>query len=116
MARYGMGFAEYVLLSACQEEGETTVSQLTRRMPVDASRISRIVTDLVDAGLVRRRRLRHDRRVVMLSLTPRGQELVADATKRLQDYYVELTEGISKRDMQSFAATAREIAANFEAE
>ena len=69
-ARYNLTTPEFNLLNAClRREEECTATELARVLPVDASRISRIVTILVDRGLLRRRRLPEDRRVVMLSLS-----------------------------------------------
>ena len=60
-------------------------------MPTDPSRISRMVTKLVDMGLLRRRRLRNDRRIVMLRLTPEGNELTSQLVEQAQLYYAALT-------------------------
>ena len=53
-----------------------TVGQMSNLMPVDAASISRHTNKLVDIGLLRRRRLRSDRRTVRLSLSDKGKELV----------------------------------------
>ena len=46
------------------------------RRTIRLTRISRLVFRMVQMGLLGRRRLTNDRRVVMLSLTPEGEELV----------------------------------------
>ena len=90
-------------------------TQLAVQLPVDASRISRLVTVLADRGLLRRRRLRSDRRIVMLRLSPDGQAVTSELTERMQSYYAKLTEGLNEREMRTFAATALRIVANYEA-
>ena len=84
---------EFNLLQFCSETGECTATQLARVLPVDASRISRIVTRLVEKGLLLRRRLPHDRRTVMLSLTDEGTRLVAELGDRVEGYLSQLLEG-----------------------
>ena len=103
------------MMMMCRDMGECTATQMAQMLPVDASRISRLVTDLAEKGLLRRRRLRRDRRVVMLRLTPDGQKLIDEATEELHAYYDKLTNGLNKREFRSFVAAAQKITANFEA-
>lgn len=79
-----------------------------------ATRISHLANDLVNRGLLSRRRLRHDRRVVMPGLTPAGRELTARATEALQHYYAKLAAGVTPEEFQVFAVTALRITASFE--
>ena len=115
VASYNLSPLDVYLLMICMEREECTATQLARMLPVDASRISRLVTVLVDRGLIRRRRLRSDRRIVMLSLSPEGEQLTTEVSGRMQAYYARLTEGLSEQDMSAFATTALRIIANYEA-
>ncbi len=115
VAPYQLVPLDVYMLMICMETGEVTATQLAQMLPVDASRISRLVTGLADKGLVRRRRLRSDRRIVMLRLTPDGNRLVNEVNRRMQNYYGRLTEGVSQRDMRVFANTAMKIVANYQA-
>ncbi len=106
---------EFNLLRVCMEQGECTATQLAGILPVDASRISRVVTKLVDMGLLRRRRLRSDRRTVMLRLTEKGNDLTFQVHQRLQVYNAKLVEGVSEEEMRVFVATTSKILANYAA-
>ena len=112
---YDLSPLDVYLLMICMEMGECTATQLAVQLPVDASRISRMVTGLVDRGLLRRRRLRSDRRIVMLRLSENGNTVTSEVTERMQSYYDKLTEGLDEREMRAFAATALRIVANYEA-
>ena len=103
------------LLSICRQMDECTATQLARLLPVDAGRISRLVNALVDKGLLRRRRLRDDRRVIMLRLTPEGEEVVGEVDRSLRDYFARLTDGLSEQEMHAFTTAAQRIIANYEA-
>ena len=81
-------------------------------MPVDPSRISRIVARLVDKGWLRRRRKRDDRRLVMLQLTDDGAELMIDLRDRVGDYNAQLTADVSAEEMRIFTSVALKIIAN----
>ena len=105
---------EFNLLRACMEKGECTATQLAEELPVDASRISRVVNRLVEMDLLRRRRLREDRRVVMLSLTEEGTELTEQVHERVQIYEARLMEGVTDEAMRVFMDTAFKIISNYE--
>ena len=114
-AVYDMTPVEFNLLRICLEEGECTATQLARMLPVDASRISRIVARLVDDGLLIRRRLRNDRRIVMLRLSEEGIELTSQMHLRVQAFDDKLTEGINETDMRTFASVAAKMLDNYSA-
>lgn len=106
---------EFNLLQYCSESGECTATQLARVLPVDASRISRIVTRLVDKELLVRRRLPHDRRTVMLSLTDDGMRLVADLGERVEVYLLGLLEGYDEQQLRMVESVTVRMRANFAA-
>ena len=115
MGPHGLLPVEFSLLRSCLMLGECTATQLGELVPTDPSRISRIVTKMVDAGLLTRRRVPEDRRVVMLQLTAEGEDLADRLDERAQAYYAELVEGISAADMHVFASTLDRIMANYDA-
>ncbi|MXZ62944.1 MAG: winged helix-turn-helix transcriptional regulator [Chloroflexi bacterium] len=111
---HGLIPAEIMLLAACGRLEECTASQLAPLLPVDASRVSRLVNGLVERGLLRRRRIRSDRRLVMLRLSPEGHEVTTAVAAHLDAYYARLIAGLSEDQMRAFAETAQAIAANYE--
>ena len=64
-------------------------------------------------GLLQRRRLSSDRRIIRLTLTEEGQELVPKLDRIRAEIEEELIEGISEDDMEVFVSVARRIVANF---
>lgn len=114
VAPYGLTSLEFSLLRHCLEE-ECTATHLAQILPVDGSRVSRLVTGLVEKGLVRRRRLRSDRRMVMLRLSDEGRELTSRIVESLKSYDALLTEGIGEEEMRVFVSVASRIIANHSA-
>ena len=106
---------EFNLLQYCSETGECTATQLARVLPIDASRISRIVTRLVDRELLVRRRLPHDRRTVMLSLTDKGARLVAELGERVEAYLLALLEGFDEQQVRMIESVTVRMRENFAA-
>ena len=111
---YNLTPLEFTLLRICMEKEECTATELAVDLPVDASRISRLVTKLFDDGLLLRRRLREDRRVVMLRLSEEGSELVSTIHQRIHANTAKLTENVSSEEMSAFASVASKILANHE--
>ena len=94
------------------EMGDCTATDLARVLPIDASRISRIVARLVDMDLLVRRRLRSDRRIVMLQLSPEGRELTSNLYRRIREHEARLTDGISEEELSALASITAKILAN----
>ena len=111
VAPHGITTIEYTLLWYCLER-EHTATELARVMPVDAARISRIVAGLVEKGMLRRRRLRSDRRIVMLRLTEEGREVASGIARKMRRHYVVLSDGIGEEEMQVFTSVTDRIIAN----
>ena len=110
---YGLIPSEFNLLRTCAENGPCTATQLAEILPVDASRISRMVTRLVNLGLLRRQRLRSDRRVVLLHLTDKGSDLTARVDERVKVHVSRLLEGVSEDEMGVFMLLTSKITANY---
>ena len=115
LAPYELIPVELELLRFCRDRGECTATQMTGVLPTDPSRISRLVHRLVQMGLVGRRRLTDDRRVVMLTLTPEGEELVQRMDALVQDFYDALTEGVSDADLVVFLSASQRMVDNYDA-
>jgi DNA-binding MarR family transcriptional regulator len=61
------------------------MSELAAALRCDNSNVTGIVDRLEDRGLVARRAAEHDRRVKMLTITPRGAEIRAQLGTRLNE-------------------------------
>lgn len=115
-ARYDLTVTQFNLLRACLEGGEEcTATELAQVLPMDTSRISRIVTILVDRGLLQRRRQTDDRRIVMLTLSEEGRELTSRVIRNLNLYDSMLTEGIDDNEMRVFVSVASRVVSNYTA-
>ena len=114
MSPYDLLPLEVHLLLICQQMGECSATQLVQLLPVDAARISRLVNTLVEKGFLRRRRLRNDRRVVMLRLSEQGEALAPDITHRLEEFYARLTDGLTEQEVDSFTNAVLKIMTSYE--
>ena len=115
VAAHGLTHIDFALLRLFLGAEEWTTTQLAETLPLALSGISRSVSKLVDTGLVRRRRLRSDRRVVVLTLTAEGLQLTKDLHTRVQAFDSRLCEGVSEEDMAAFVSVTSKVVANYAA-
>ena len=106
---------DFALLRLFLEREEWTTTQLAEALPVNVSRVSRVVTKMVGMGLMRRRRRRSDRRVVALALTEEGKALALELHRRVQAYDARFSEGVSEEELAVFASVLSKVMANYTA-
>ena len=114
-ASYGLIPLDFSLLRLFLERKEWTTTQLAEVLPVNPSRISRVVKKMVGMGLMRRRRQRTDRRIVMPALTEEGKALTSELHRSVQAYDAMLSEGVSEEEMAVFASVLAKVMANYTA-
>ncbi|MFX0538404.1 MarR family winged helix-turn-helix transcriptional regulator [Ornithinimicrobium sp. Y1847] len=90
--------------------GPHTSGELATIEQVSAPTMSRAVGQLVDLGLIERSADEHDGRLVRLSLTPQGSDLVTSERARRDAWMTERLEGLSaeERDLLARATTLLE--------
>ena len=113
VASHDLNPLEFALLRAFLGQEEWTTTRLAQVLPVKAPHVSRVVTKLVDRGLIRRRRPRNDRRVVFLTLTDEGKALTLELHRRVQAYDARLSDGVSEEEMTAFVSVTSKVTANY---
>jgi DNA-binding MarR family transcriptional regulator len=87
-----------------QREGDAvTVGTIARTLTVDASTASRLVNQAARDGLIVTSPSSTDRRRLMLTLTPAGEELVTQARRYQRQVFDELTATWDPSDRETFA-------------
>ena len=112
VAPYNLSLLHFTVLRRFLYKEKWTSTELTQLIPVGPSRMSRLVAMLVSRKLLRRRRLRSDRRVVMLSLTEEGKAFTVDLNRRMSVYEASLTKGVSEEAMAAFLNVTHTILLN----
>ena len=75
LSSYGVTPSQFDLLTVLAKEGEVPLNRLSESLCCACSNVTGLVDRLERDGLVRRERSREDRRVILLSLTKKGQDL-----------------------------------------
>ena len=113
VAVHGLTHIDFALLRLFLGVEEWTTTQLAEMLPLAPSGISRSVTKLVGMGLIQRRRLFSDRRVVILTLTEEGLKLTRELHVRVQKLDCRLCEGVSEEDMAVFVSVTSRVMSNY---
>ncbi len=104
---------EFAVMQLFCYQPEWTATQLVEKTSIKAAHMSRIVANLVNRGLLCRRRSRTDRRVINLLLTDYGGEMIAEAHTRIISYQAALLKDVSDQELSGFLATARKVIQNY---
>lgn len=73
---FGISIPEWRILAHLSQMDEASVRDIHERVDMDKSKVSRAAARLEQAGLVRKLANPDDRRLVALSLTPKGRNLI----------------------------------------
>ena len=75
---HDLSVAEFKLLRKFKEHEAVTPGELARRMELSSSRITRILDGMVEKSIATREPAKDDRRVVEVTLTHHGREILAE--------------------------------------
>ncbi|MDH3582249.1 MAG: MarR family winged helix-turn-helix transcriptional regulator [Hyphomicrobiales bacterium] len=73
---FGLSIPEWRVLAHLSQDGAVSVRDIYERVDMDKSKVSRAASRLQRAGLVRKGTNPHDRRLVTLSLSRKGKQLM----------------------------------------
>jgi DNA-binding MarR family transcriptional regulator len=100
----GLSYAQYSLLFSLAQQPELPASQLAALADLAPGTATQMLDHLEDHGLVARARSERDKRVVLISLTDRGSELVRARRERLEARWQEALAGFSDDELRTTAA------------
>lgn len=87
---FGIGIPEWRVLAHLAQSGAVSVREIHARVDMDKSRVSRAAARLESAGHIAKTPNPGDRRLVELTLTPAGRDLVAQILPAARDYQRDL--------------------------
>jgi DNA-binding MarR family transcriptional regulator len=103
--------AQYRALVVLASRGPQRIAGLAGALDVAPSTAGRMCDRLVRKGLIRRHRARADRRVVQVSITGTGRQVVDEATGRRRTLLAGILARLPARQQSAIAAALRAFAA-----
>jgi DNA-binding MarR family transcriptional regulator len=104
----GLNLSRHRALSVIASQGALTMTELADYSAIDRTTMTRIVDQLVEAGLVERETPKADRRQVVLTLTDKGRAASRESLKVIWRHNGRLLDGVAE-------ARQREMARGLEA-
>jgi len=102
--RTGVTNAQLFILQQLAEEDALSVSDLAARARTQQSTVSIVVARLVRAGLAKKRKSADDRRIAVITLTPKGRRLLAHAPTPPTSALLRAIELLSDRDAHTLSS------------
>ncbi|MGA2469079.1 MAG: MarR family transcriptional regulator [Solirubrobacteraceae bacterium] len=99
-----LSYAQFGLLFGLAENGEMSASELAGCADVAPGTATQMLDHLDAAGLIARTRSGEDRRIVLVSLTQRGSEVIAARQAQYDAHWRAGFAGFSAAELQSAAA------------
>lgn len=101
---------QYYLLRYIRRRGACTSMELAAMFGVNKSAVTAMTNRLVDKGWLRRDRDESDRRVVALSLTPQGEEWVAEMDRSVYRLVEDVIARFPEEEIETFIRTYERLA------
>lgn len=88
--KFGISIPEWRVVAHLSQEGAVSVREIHRRVDMDKSKVSRAAGRLEERGFIAKRTHPTDKRLVELTLTDRGQAMIAELTPIAEHYEAEV--------------------------
>jgi DNA-binding MarR family transcriptional regulator len=109
-----LSYAQYSLLFGLAAGGELSAGELASSADLSPGTVTQMLDGLAAAGLVERVRSQRDKRVVLVSLTDRGESVVAARRARLEPLWEEALSEFSERELATASAVLDRLHELFE--
>ena len=111
----GVSWTAFQLLLTVAAAGENASQiEVARRLGVTAPTLSESVQAHVAKGLLRQVQTKKDRRIKVLTLTPKSQELMLEIRRLVAEAEAVMTRGLSESACRDLAKLLDQAAENFE--
>jgi DNA-binding MarR family transcriptional regulator len=115
LARHDLSIAMWRTLVALSDSGPQRQIDLSDLTSVDVSTLSRLITRLVQSGLVTRTRSDNSNREVTIALTPKAEKLIDQLIPIARDLEKTALGGLSAAELRTTKAAMRRMYDNLDA-
>lgn len=112
LARGKISCPQMVALTFAAERGEVTVGQIARVLSSEKSSASALLERLVKLGMMKRRHDEKDRRLVWMSLTPKGRKIIDQILSQKRRSLKAIFGPIPPRQRGQYLSVLRKVKAN----
>ena len=110
----GLSLPQMVLLDALQKRPRCKMRELANLVGIGMSAATGLADRLVKAGLITRNRDLQDRRVVWISIAPKGRKLFQQFRKAREETFRVMFKGLSQKERGVFVTLFSQICRNLQ--
>lgn len=96
--RFGLSIPEWRVIAHLSQADAVSVREIHERVDMDKSKVSRAAARLETAGIVSKQASATDKRLVSLSLTDKGRQIMAEIGPMARAYEAEIRAKLSRDD------------------
>lgn len=97
-ARFGLSIPEWRVMAHLSQADSVSVRELHLKADLEKSKASRAAARLEAAGLVVKKISEADRRLIELSLSPKGEEMIAELSTLALSYEADILSDLAPED------------------
>ncbi|WP_118133555.1 MarR family winged helix-turn-helix transcriptional regulator [Oceanicella sp. SM1341] len=110
--RFGLSLAEWRMLAHLANAEKVSTREVYRRVDLDKTQVSRAAARLELTGLIEKQQSATDRRLVEMSLTAKGRELMQELTPIARSFEAEFIARFADGDGAEFRRLVKEALAS----
>ncbi len=100
---------QYHILEHLNDKGETTMHEVADCLFVTPPAVTGLVDKLVKMQLVQRDFSSSDRRIIIVSLTPKGKAVILKIKNQSNELFFSIFKGFSSQDRKNFLEVTRKM-------
>jgi len=110
---YNLSASHILILTYLNRLGNCTVSDITSYLGISSGGGTVLTSTLLKHNLINRYRSKKDRRVVLLSLTSEGEEIVEQIINKRSTTFVEMLKNLDETEIDQILNVFRKLSNNF---
>ena len=114
LSQQGFTMSQYYTLFNIQQNQTLTMNQLSEKMNLDTSTMSRVVATLERDGYILRERWEEDRRVIKVKLTDKGFITTQELSAEVRGYYQHIIGAIPQGQVDDVVKSVNTLLQAFE--
>jgi DNA-binding MarR family transcriptional regulator len=108
--KYGLTGPQLMILRDLTTHGETSVGEVAKRISLSQATVTNVLDRLENIGYVKRARSEHDKRKVIVGITPTGKRKLDGAPSLLQEYFIHEFERLAEWEQTLMLSSLQRVA------
>ena len=109
LKKYDLSLIEFRIMSKLETDGPSSMARLADDLLITKAGTTLLTDRLEERGLIRRKRMREDRRLIFVELTPAGRRKVASARGVHDRFIVRKLSNLTAEEMERLVELVRKL-------